>query len=216
MSALASAAGAGNTAVVRRLLEAGADPNLPGQNDQRAIELAAFGGHLETVEALLAGGAEVRFALHAAGWSGNLELVRRLVSGGADPKALTQYGDSTIRGAASRGHLMVVEELLRRGAQPGEQALREAAQFGHVDVLRACAKAGVAFDTEPAQWDPLYTAAYHGQVESVRVLLELGASASGYSRAAATHADYPQSALEAAVAGGHGGVAALLRAAGGG
>ena len=211
IGALASASSDGNTALVRRLLAAGADPDLPGQNDQRAIESAAFAGHLDTVEALLAGGADLHFALHAASWSGNLELVRKLVAAGADPKALTQYGDTTVRGAASRGHLMVVETFLRWGAEPGEQALREAAQFGHVDVLRACARAGVSFDTPPAQWDPLYTAAYHGQIESVRVLLELGASPSGYSRDATPPSEFPPTPLEAARAGGHTEIVALLR-----
>jgi hypothetical protein len=81
-------------------------------------------------------------------------------------------------------------------------------------VLRALGRAGVRFDTSPAQWDPLYMAAYYGQAETVRVLVELGASPSGYRLEAATHADYPPTALGAARAQGHGEVAELLESLG--
>jgi ankyrin repeat protein len=213
-SALASAASEGNVELVRRLLEAGADPELAGDAGFLPIEGAAYQGHLEVVRTLLAGGSGLHDALQSAGASGNLELVRLLLDAGADPRSRTRFDESSLRGAAREGHLEIVRVLLEAGARPCELAQREAAQNGRVDVLRAFGAAGARFDTPPAQFDPLYTAAYHGQIEAVRVLLELGASPSGYDVVKPLYADYPATAVGAARAQGHGDVAALLEAMG--
>lgn len=55
---LTQAARGGHMAVVRMLLAAGADPNIPEGEGVTALTVAAQAGHLEVVKALLAAGAD--------------------------------------------------------------------------------------------------------------------------------------------------------------
>ncbi len=204
-TALHVAAQKGFRTPIEQLLAAGADPNLRSESGGTPLELAARYGHREELETLIEGGAELRFALHAAA-GGHVEILRRLLDLGADPGALTEYGDSALRGAAADQHLEATELLLAAGTRPCEQSLRQAAQGGHGETLRAYARAGVRFDVPPAYWDALYAAAYAGQTATVELLLKLGASPH-----AGEGLDAP---IDAAIEQGHGAVVEVLAAAG--
>jgi ankyrin repeat protein len=222
-AALHTAAGQGSLEIVEELLRRGADPNRLAVSHDHAeqrkrmeelgqkwephtgaapIERAAGRGHREVVSRLLDAGARPRYALLAAGSAGDVELIEQLLEKGADPRAVTGYRESTLRHAATKGHVAAVKRLLAAGARPGEMALRGAAQNGHDDVIRAFAEAGVRFDGPPGYWDPLYSAAHAGLVSTVALLLELGAAT-----AAAEGQDRP---IDAARAQGHADVVALL------
>src|ERR1051325_8999122 len=91
-SPLSEAAFAGNTELVKALLDAGAD----------AKELATTDG--ETV-------------LMTAARTGNVDVVRMLLDGGADVNAREHYkGQTALMWAAAERHTAVVKLLLERGA----------------------------------------------------------------------------------------------------
>jgi ankyrin repeat protein len=91
------------------------------------LGLAAFFGHKEVVEYLLASGADVNqpaandfkvAPLHAAVSNGNIEIVRMLLERGADVNARQQKGFTALMGAATAGRKDLVELLLTHGADP--------------------------------------------------------------------------------------------------
>ncbi len=175
-TALHAAARKGFSTPIEQLLDAGADPNQAREGGGTPIESAARYGHREEVELLIEASADLRFALHAAADGGHVELIQMLLDYGADPLLRTEYDDSVLRGAAKDAYLPATELLLNAGARPCEQSLRSAAQGGHNETLRTYAKAGHRFDVPPTYWDALYSASHAGQIETVRLLLELGAS----------------------------------------
>ena len=119
------AAAAGNTDQVRRLLEAGNDPNardsVIGMTPLHAA--GGYGGCTHVVQLLLAAGADPNTRdrsmggtpLHVAAHWGNAGVARLLVDVGADLRVRTLGGGETpAEVAASRGHNDLVAMLNRR------------------------------------------------------------------------------------------------------
>jgi ankyrin repeat protein len=107
-TALQAASGAGHEAIVRLLLDKGADVTFSG-NYGTALIAASRGGHEAIVQLLLASGADinqcqmvntVRTALSAASENGHEKIVRLLLDKGADVTLSGKYG--TALAAASR------------------------------------------------------------------------------------------------------------------
>ncbi|GAA0951607.1 hypothetical protein GCM10009560_72540 [Nonomuraea longicatena] len=117
----------GDTATVRILLQAGADPDREsGQDRSLPLCAAACWGHTDTVGALLDGGAgpdrveDVAWtALQWAAAGGHLGAATALLEGGADPDARAEGRMSALGHAAAHGFASVVRLLLRHGADPG-------------------------------------------------------------------------------------------------
>jgi len=89
------------------------------------LGLAAFFGHRDLVEYLLAAGADVNQTaknalkvapIHAAVSNGDLDTVRMLVEHGADINASQQMGYTALHGAAGAGRIDLIEFLLMQGA----------------------------------------------------------------------------------------------------
>lgn len=93
------------------------------------LHLAAFFGEDACVALLLArgastdtrsGNAQVNTALHAAvAGAASIDVVLRLLDDGADAEARAALGLTPLHIAAARGHELIVDVLLDRGAEPG-------------------------------------------------------------------------------------------------
>src|ERR1700689_1338609 len=114
----------GDLECVNLLLEKGADPNASNDLGINALMWAA--GDFDKVRTLVAHGANVNASSNygftalsvAAASPGNLPTVLFLLDKGADPKAVDKDGVGALFLACARGDSKIVEELLRRGANP--------------------------------------------------------------------------------------------------
>lgn len=127
--ALHAAVVQGDRALVRQLLEAGADPNA---QDARATTPLMLATNAAMVELLVASGANVRaedaqgrtlvgrIAATASSEEPPIELLRAVVRAGADVDRANRAGETPLEVAARRGDLPLVRELLSLGARvPG-------------------------------------------------------------------------------------------------
>jgi len=129
-TALMYAALYGDVEFVNLLLDKGADPNASNDLDINALMWAA--GDLGKVRSLVAHGANINARSNygytalsvAAASPGNLPTVRLLLEKGADPRAVDKDGVGALWLACARGDSLIVQELLRRGADPNEKHLR--------------------------------------------------------------------------------------------
>jgi len=186
---LAKAAGLGHTDIARLLLAAGASPAHRTGHRPNAVAVAAMAGHQETLAALL----EAPDGVAAAG-------------------ARDVFGRTTTHMAAASGISSALELLLAAGADGQavtagrESILIAAAKGGSVEcvslALDACGGRGVD-DADLYGRTALWWAARRGHKEVVSALLSAGANASD-------GAFDSGSALDAAEAGGHKSVIAIL------
>lgn len=143
------AAALGRVERIKELLRG--DPSLASSYSPDgfpAVGLAAFFGHLDAVNALIAAGADVHAAaknplkvqaLHAAVASKNLDIVRAVLEAGADPNAAQQQGFRPLHESGSSGSRELAELLLKYGADPrlknddGKDTIALAREKGHAD-----------------------------------------------------------------------------------
>ena len=84
-------------------------------NGQTALLMAAWGGHVEIVRALLAAGAEVDRGkdghprpLYKAAYGGHTACVELLLAAGADKEYKTMLGETALDAATKKEHTDVV------------------------------------------------------------------------------------------------------------
>ncbi|KAI9359913.1 ankyrin repeat-containing domain protein [Zopfochytrium polystomum] len=174
-AALQAAAGAGSVEAVRRLLECGADAGAEGCG---AVAAAAMAGSVELMELLRERGADVSaindLAIALAAKAGRLEAVRWLVEEcGVDPGA--KRGGEAVANASEGGHMDVVAYLVERGADARagrDAALVAAAGGGHLAVVEFLLERGA--DAEAQEGLPLVKAVKSGNNAVVKALLLRG------------------------------------------
>ncbi|GFR50918.1 hypothetical protein Agub_g13237 [Astrephomene gubernaculifera] len=132
LTQLLSACEDGSTELVEELLRSfPGDVNTPGPDGDAALNLACLFGHVECVQALLAGGADANIvnpedkstALHDAAAGGYLEICEKLLekADGAIVNKADEDGDTPLHNAARGNHTAVVKLLLARGADRNMQ-----------------------------------------------------------------------------------------------
>ena len=159
---VADAAMTGDRVEMRRLLDSGADVNLP-QGDGMT-------------------------ALHWAAENGDVEMLQMLIIADANMEAVTRIGDYTpLHVASEAGHGEVVRALLEAGADvearrafAGTTALHLAAASGSISSIDALVGFGADIDARESEWGqtPLIFAASLNRVEAVKMLLAKGADPS--------------------------------------
>lgn len=167
---LHQAAGDGDVARVKQLLDQGSDLSEVDEAGEPALIIASLAGHADVVALLLDRGADIEIrnkggltALHAAAYGGNLEVVKLLVAEGAvvnDRKNFYQM--SPLHGAAEEGRTEVVAFLLTKNAdveateRNGYTPLTQAGWRAHWDTAKLLIEAGAVCQKAELVGEPLY------------------------------------------------------------
>jgi len=115
-------------------------------------------------------------------YQGERNTVEKLIAGGADVNRQNRV--SPLMAASDGGHLEIVELLLARGARlndradfNGKTALHFAVEKGYLDIAGALLHAGANKEiTDVDGFTPLWGAAYRNQTQSIEFLLKNGAN----------------------------------------
>ncbi len=179
------AVGNDRAARVSELLARGIDPNTVDANGEPMLLIAARAGYGNTVDALLAGKANVN--------------------------SRSKFGDSAIMGAAIGGHLEIVKKLRARGAEIGGSGwtpLIYGATGGNDAVVTYLLAEGAAINAvSPNGTTALMMAVREGKPSTVNLLLARGADVNARNQDGAT-------ALSWALRANEQDMAAALRRAG--
>lgn len=125
-SVLMRAASKGQVAIVKTLLEHGANPYAVDNGGADAMIRAALAGRLEVMQVLLDHGIDPNLAgkeyrtsaLAIAARSGHIEMVNLLLVRGADPRYEDANRGTPLHSATAKLRKEVVEELIAAGADP--------------------------------------------------------------------------------------------------
>ena len=195
-TALILASKKGHAAIVRALLDAGADVNHVNSKGNTALMRASRNGHVTIVEMLLAARANVntvnnngQTALMPASAKGHADVVAALLAANppADANMANKIGVTALMIASDEGHADVVSALLAKGAKvnmaanDGYTALMYASYEGHIAIVAAL----LAADANVNQKDTfgvtaLEIASAKGHTEIVEMLRATGVRSSTY------------------------------------
>ena len=163
---------------------------VAGEEPKSWLRLAAEGGFVETVRALLAAGAEVdhadnagETALDGAACHGKVDAMRALLAAGAEVDHVDKFGWTALYGAATDGKVVAIGALLAAGAEVdhvnnrGETALYTAAECGRVEAIRALLQAGADINRADNNGrTPLAAARAKNHEAAVLALVQAGAT----------------------------------------
>ena len=187
---LHDAARRGNTILIKKLLENGADiEEAAGEDLNRPLHLAALHENTSAVKCLLDLGANIEAvnqssytALSVAAWKGHKPTVECLLDHGANIEANKCKENTPLLRAAWKGHKPTVECLLDRGANIEAKNYKEktplirAAWKGHTSTVECLLDRGANIEAKNYKGSTaLSRAACHGHKSTVGCLLDRGA-----------------------------------------
>ncbi|XP_054773946.2 ankyrin repeat domain-containing protein 17-like isoform X1 [Lytechinus pictus] len=187
-TALMEASMDGHVEVARLLLDHGAQVNMPADSFESPLTLAACGGHVKLASLLIERGANIEEVndegytpLMEAAREGHEEMVALLLAQGANINAQTEETQETaLTLACCGGFLEVAKFLIEVGADIElgcSTPLMEAAQEGHVDLVKFLLSKGAIVHAQTATGDTALTyACENGHTDVADVLLAHGAN----------------------------------------
>lgn len=189
------AAIANDPAMVKYLLEHGADVNGGQSSELSPLIEALTSESEEMVNILLDWGASVESIggkrwrpLHYATAEGRIRLTDRLLNSGCEPNPQTDEGETPFFLACNNNHTEVISLFLARGignvtiqSCAGSTYAHITAYRGREDVLERLLQMdkSIIFKTDWAGFDPLSIAAYYGESAVAQLLIGHGASPDG-------------------------------------
>ncbi|XP_015377737.1 PREDICTED: ankyrin repeat domain-containing protein 17-like isoform X3 [Diuraphis noxia] len=187
-TALMEASMDGHVEVARLLLDSGAQVNMPTDSFESPLTLAACGGHVELALLLIDRGANIEEVndegytpLMEAAREGHEDMVSVLLSKGANINAQTEETQETaLTLACCGGFLDVADFLIKNGAileLGASTPLMEAAQEGHIDLVRYLLECGADVHAQTTSADTALTyACENGHTDVADLLLQFGAN----------------------------------------
>ena len=193
---LISASERGDVRAVERLLEQGAGVDTRDEGGRTALIAAAYGNRLVVAQLLVDAGADVNakdetqqsaYLISTSEVGDDPRLLELTLRNGANVHSLDSYNGTGLIRAAERGHVRVVERLLRTDIEVnhvnnlGWTALLEAIILGdggrsHTEVVRLLVEAGANVNLADGESvTPLEHARRRGYEEIVRILQSAGA-----------------------------------------
>jgi beta-lactamase regulating signal transducer with metallopeptidase domain len=169
----------GDVAIVRELLDHGANVNAAVDGDGSPLIVAAREGHLDLVRLLLDRGADPNLgvpgdgaALIMAAREGHLAIVQVLLDRGADIELVVPGDENALIQASGEGHLGVVKLLVSRGANVNARVLVE----GTYTAIGSDARGRGRWDAALQEWrTPLKMATRGGHAAVAAFLRSAGA-----------------------------------------
>lgn len=189
----------GNSAIVAKLLQAGANINAVTVRGFTPLHVACSKGYVAIVAQLLEGGANINAPvldpsssfvngaspLHVACQCGKEATVAQLLEAGANKEARTSRDLTPLHVASRFGYSAIVEQLLSAGVDKnavgfgGLTPLHAASEYGYVVVVAQLLEAGADKEVVNLRgFTPLYVASRNGQEAVVVRLLKAGANPS--------------------------------------
>ena len=192
-----------NIEAIKQYLAIGKDVDARDKQDKTPLQHAAFHGHKEIVELLIAKGADI----NAKDYEGNTtlhwavkgrknemveQMVELLILNGADVNAKSRSGDTPLDPAIKWKRTEIADFLRKHGAKSGaEDSIHVAARTGNHEAVKQHLDAGTDVNAKDLWgFNPLQQATFGGHNEIAELLIAKGAdvNAKGWSESTPLHA----------------------------